>query len=320
MDVGDDEGFQVPGCVRAALVGEGYSLPLDDMEPWVRSWYAWMRGIGTFYDYRERDSFGRVYEVHRRSIMPAMRVCREWGSLLLSDKTAFSTDSQAATDWLQDFSRRTGLMATAQRAVVRAFGLGTGALALWADLGRKEVRVRRYDARMVVPLSWDEDGVTECAFVTRAYLRGKRVDQVQEHVILNGTYHVRTRCFDENGSEVTPEDVIADLDTGSTWPTFALLKPAIDNTRVDLSPYGQSVFADAVDAVQAVDIAYDAIVSEVDVGKMRIFLSDVLFERDDKNDRIASIPFGKFDCRIFRRIQSTEDTIEEFAPALRTSQ
>ena len=65
---------------------------------------------------------------------------------------------------------------------MRAFGLGTGAWALWVDAGSREVRVRRYDAQMAVPLTWDEEGVTECAFVTRAFWRGKAVDQVQLHL------------------------------------------------------------------------------------------------------------------------------------------
>ena len=46
-----------------------------------------MRAVGDFCDYRDTDGFGRVCEVHHRSIMPAMRVCREWGSLLLDEKT-----------------------------------------------------------------------------------------------------------------------------------------------------------------------------------------------------------------------------------------
>lgn len=65
---------------------------------------------------------------------------------------------------------------------MRAFGLGTGAWALWVDAGSRGVRVRRYDARMVVPLTWDEEGVTECAFVTRAFWRGRAIDQVQLHL------------------------------------------------------------------------------------------------------------------------------------------
>ena len=54
-----------------------------------------------------------------------------------------------------------------------------------------------------------------------------------------------TACFDRDGNRVEPEGVCPVYDTGSVWPTFALVKPAIDNTRVDMSPYGQSVFADA---------------------------------------------------------------------------
>ena len=205
-------------------------------------------------------------------------------------------------------------MASAQATVVRAFGLGTGAWALWVDADAGAVRVRHYDGRMVIPLTWDEDGVSECAFVTRAFYRGRAVDQVQMHLRGDavgagaggagggagafpspssassspsrndgaganpsassasssasecaageaGTYRIVTVCFDESGNVIEPEGVCADYDTGSAWPSFAIVKPAIDNTRVDMSPYGQSVFADAVDAVQAVDLAFDAMIS-----------------------------------------------------------
>ena len=253
---------------------------------------------------------------------------------------------QACTDWLAAWMVRTGFLASAQECVVRAFGLGTGAWALWVDAGSGDVRVRRYDARMVVPLTWDEDGVTECAFVTRAFWRGKAVNQVQLHLRgadgtffspsessggasaagssrltddeSEGTYRIVTACFARDGNRVEPEGVCPVYDTGSVWPTFSIVKPAVDNTRVDMSPYGQSVFADAVDAIQAVDLCYDAMMSEIDNGKMRVFLSDVMFdtERDGKGGRV-SIPFGQQDCTVFRKVMSTEDTIHEFAPTLR---
>ena len=75
--------------------------------------------------------------MHRRSIHPAMRVCREWGSLLLNDKTQVVCESQECTDWLADFFARTGFFPAAQATVVRAFGMGTGAWALWIDADRK---------------------------------------------------------------------------------------------------------------------------------------------------------------------------------------
>ncbi len=132
-------------------------------------------------------------------------------------------------------------------------------------------------------------------------------------------YRIVTVCFDEHGNEVAPAGVCPVYETGSPRPTFAIVKPAIDNTRVDMSPYGQSVFADAVDAIQAVDLAFDAMISEVDNGKMRVFLSDVMFDQEtDGRGQRVSIPFGRQDCTVFRKVMSTEDTIQEFAPALRT--
>lgn len=57
----------------------------------------------------------------------------------------------------------------------------------------------------------------------------------------------------------------------------------------------------------------------IDVSKMRVFLSDILFDRENTGDKAISIPFGKSDCAVFRKVMSTEDTIQEFVPALRTS-
>lgn len=98
MAEGQDEHW-VPECVRAYLRGAGYSTrALEDMEPHVREWDRWMRAVGELYDYGGTNRFGLVYQVHSRSIMPAMRVCREWGSLLLDERTVVACESQECTD------------------------------------------------------------------------------------------------------------------------------------------------------------------------------------------------------------------------------
>ena len=338
MSLNNLEEYWVPEYVKDYLRRLGFVLPLDDMEPWIRSWDDWMGARGDFYDYRDKDGVGRVYEVHRRSIHPAMRVCKEWGSLLLNEDVKVVSENQAVTDWLESFFSSTNFMSAAQATVVRAFGLGTGAWALWLDLDHKKVRIRHYDVRMVIPLTWDEDGITECAFVTRAFYRGKAVDQLQMHLRGGGqffspmggeektdplvldteTYRIVTVCFDHEGNELLPVGISPLYDTGCPYPTFGIVRPAVTNTRVDMSPYGQSVFADAVDAVQAVDLTFDALINEIDLSKMRVFLSDVLFDRSTEGNKTITIPFGKQDCTVFRKVMSTEDTIQEFAPALRT--
>ena len=351
MSLNTMDEYWVPEHVKEYLRRMGFVLPLEDMESYIRAWDDWMGARGDFYDYRDTDGVGRVYAVHRRSIHPAMRVCKEWGSLLLNENVQVVCESQEATDWLSSFFSAMNFFPNAQATVVRAFGLGTGAFALWVDLDKRKVRVRHYDARMVIPLTWDEDGVTECAFVTRAFYRGKAVDQLQMH-LLGGvgfsalspfspdetdardapfspdsftmerdepTYRIVTVCFDHEGNELSPVGVVPVYDTGSTFPTFSIVKPAVTNTRVDMSPYGQSVFADAVDAIQAVDLTFDALINEIDLSKMRVFLSDVMFDRETDGNKSVTIPFGKQDCTVFRKVMSTDDMIHEFAPALRTT-
>lgn len=66
--------------------------------------------------------------------------------------------------------------------MIRAFGLGTEAFAVWLDVGRLLVRVHHYDVRVVVPLSWGAGGVRECVFVTRRFSRGAPLDQLHMHV------------------------------------------------------------------------------------------------------------------------------------------
>ena len=81
-----------------------------------------MGARGDFYDYRDKDGLGRVCEVRRRLIHPTMRVCKEWGSLLLNEHVKVVCDDQGATDWIGEYFSSTNFVARAQDTVVRAFG------------------------------------------------------------------------------------------------------------------------------------------------------------------------------------------------------
>lgn len=162
MSLNNLEEYWVPEHVKDYLRKLGFVLPLDDMEPWIRSWDDWMGARGNFYDYRDTDGMGRVYEVHMRSIHRPCASAKS-GCLLLNEDVKVISEDQKVTVWLDSFFSSTNFMSVAQAAVARAFGLGTGAWAMWLDLDHKKVRIRHYDAHMVIPLTWDEDGVTECA-------------------------------------------------------------------------------------------------------------------------------------------------------------
>ena len=188
-----------------------------------------------------------------------------------------------------------------------------------------DVRARRYDARTILPLSWDDDGVTECAFVTEAYSDGRKVHQLQVHELgEGGTYHVLTRMFDaESGNEVLPEGILPDFDALTDLPTFAIIRPALDNIHAEGTYMGQSVFADAIDAVKGVDNAFDSMQREISATKAKIFASESMFDlqRDDDTGALRPVPMDPDDVWVVKLdTVSADEMYEVYSPAIRTKE
>lgn len=313
--------YSIPAHVRKFIEDMGYAVPNDLMKPYIDDWMRLYRAEGTFWDYEDVDGHNR-YSMHRRTTRPFKRVCVEWSSLILGDSTEIGTDDEGCNEWLAQALPRMGFIRTGQALIQRTFAAGTGCWAVWFDDGTGKVMVRRYTAEMIVPLSWDDDGITEVALCSRVSVRGAQYDQVQLHLLGGDGYRITNVWFDKNGERVSVEGALETFDTHSTVPWFAVIKPAIDNDLVDMSPFGVSVYKDAVDALQSVDMAYDALMTEVDVGKLRLFVSDLMFEvagSDEEGNPIRAIPFGKSDAQIYRQADMGNDKpIYEFAPTLRT--
>lgn len=313
--------YTIPAAVKRYIKELGYTIPYKDMQSRIQQWGNLYKAEGDFWDYRESDNDGNVFSIHRATVKPARRVCREWASLLLDEYTQVSTDNQECNEWLEDYFESIGFYAYGQELVERAFAQGTGGWGIYVDPSKAKMFVRRYYANMTLPLSWDDDGVSEVAFVSEVSEKGKRYTQLQLHVLEEDGYHIRSVYFDKNGKQITIDGVEEDFSTDSFDPWFAIVKPALANTYVDYSPYGVSVFDDAQDIMKSVDMAYNALINEVDLGKLRVFLSDMLIERTgDDGDKPRAIPFGKSDATIFRKISSSDDLVKEYAPSLRTEQ
>lgn len=311
-----DNAYQIPDAIIKAIKEDGYE-PDTSMSAIVAKWWSWYTALHDWYD-RIEVVDNRRFKVKRHTLHPARRICREWATTILDDDgTRFTAET--AQDVLDDWITTTKFIPNAQRCLERAFASGTGAMALWFDVGDEKttVKARRHDARMVLPLSWDDDGITECAFCTRAQIKGKRYDQLQMHVLEDGSYHIKTRLF-ERGKEVFLEGIIDDFPTDSSRPPFAIFKPALDNVYVDGTYLGQSIFADAIDAIKGVDNAYDSMQREIDATKVKVFMSDDLFDVVEENGKAVPIPMSP-ENTVIRKTASNglNQMYEVFSPQIR---
>ena len=320
-----DSQYTIPSHIRKYIDDIGYPYAYEPMSGYISSWFDMLTTNGDFWDYDETSN-GIHRKVHRKTVKPAQKVVNEWASLIFDDDTAISCEDTACNEWLNDTLDRIHFKSRSQGIIAKGFALGTWAWVVWVDTDANKLQVRRYDARMILPLSWDDDGITECAFATRVSVKGEQLDQLQLHMLDGDTYVIRTRYWTLDGNERQVEGVMADFDTGSAVPWFSVCSPMVENTRVDLSPYGQSIYADAIDQLQSVDLCYDAMMNEVDLAKLRIFVSDMLVEYttvDQDGNRSTyknALPFGK-DNTIFRKVAADDgNLITTFAPAMRTEE
>ena len=316
--------FSIPSAVSKKLKELGYTIP-SSMASHIQKWLDLYTGADSFYSLSYISAVSKKKKSRKRfSLRPARKVCREWASLILNEDTEISVDDPAANEWLRDYLDRSKFWAIGQTLIEKAFALGTAAWALWFkvnDGAVTDIKIRRYDARMVVPISWDDDGVSECAFVTRVTIKGKAYNQLQVHAIEDGTYHIKTYLFDGE-EEVATEDMgfLPDFDTEQSHKTFGIVKPGLDNVVADLSPYGISVFYDAIDAIKAVDLSWDSIYQEIDIAAIRVFMSEEMIDINDDNGK--PIPVPDTDDKVFRLVagSSANKMIDVFAPNIRIDQ
>lgn len=293
----------------------------------VSAWRGWYNADCDWYSSTEYSADGRTtYKVERISIKPARMVCQEWVSLILNERTQVATDDDAVNKWLAAWLTE-HFFPKAQRLVERAFALGTGAWALSVEgytpasvsSPGARIRVRSFDAQEIIPLSFDDDDCTECAFVSQVTHRGRTYDQLQMHLLDDASrYTIRTVFFDERGKEVTLPGVATDFATRSATPLFALVCPGLDNPYWEHSPFGVSVFDDALGAVKITDTAADNLQRDIWLGQKMLFLDERMLTTDTAGNIV--VPRAQ-DQQLFRKseMDGASKLIEEYNPDLRVT-
>jgi len=310
--------YSIPAHVLQALKSDGYT-PDTSMDTYITKWWNWYTSSDDWYNASYVNLENKKREYKRPSIHPARRVCREWANHLFTDKTEIAVEYPKAKAFLDAFLKRSLFLSTAQGATEKGFALGTGAWALWFDLKTSEIKIRSYDARMIIPLSWDVDGITECAFPTLAVVKGKSIDQLQEHVIVDGAYHIITRLFDK-GKEIHLDGVEEDFNTQSDEPSFSVYGPALENVMVDMSPFGMSVFEDAIGAIKGVELSWEGMLDEIDLTKARLFVPESMIEMETVDGK--KVPIANTDHRLYRLVNDDSENSKPFlfAPPMRVDE
>lgn len=283
------------GAITDWLAQLGYpaaslNTPMDGL---IARWWSYVNAEADFYVREERDPNGRTIKVPVRSCTPAGMVCEDMAGLIYNERASVSVPGDENADaWLQEWAGRVAWHDRAPLAIERMCETGTAAWALhirgMQTFGRSdslEVSPVRYDARQIIPLSWEVDRCTDCAFIADVWLRGERCTQVEVHRPQdNGDYEIMCAFFGDDGRRIEPPGYLdgdKSVNTRQKTPTFALIRLAKDNRHWDYSPMGVALFADAIGAIETVELAFDGVGNDLVLGRKMLGMPESMMQRDE---------------------------------------
>ena len=256
------------------------------------TWLQWYKGdVADFHTYDAYNGRKKVKQ-HRKTLNMAKKVCEDWANLLLNEKTDVTYGDEEGQAHLEDVLDNVSFWQKGNEGIEKTFALGKGAFVEGYDADGNE-RLQFINGKKIYPITFDQDTITECAFVNVS----SATTTIQIHVKNNdGNYVIITLVYKKTQNDAVESigDLVSRevLDTESDIPWFQILKPNVAN-NVDInSPLGVSVFANSIDALAGVDLAYDGFCEEMRLGKAKIFADSRIMQFDgdeqvavfDKND------------------------------------
>ena len=286
----------------------------------IQLWQEWYKGYHKpFHHYIDYNGKETV-ELDRYSLKMAKKVCEDWANLLLTEKTTIIADRKDANEFIGKVLTDNRFLSNANNLIEKTFALGTGAIAVKINNG--EIRLDYITADCIIPISYDNRGINEVAFVSTFNKKGKEYTYLEIHLKnSDGNYVIKNEFFDDCFNKVRLfDDVPPEVETNSPTPCFVIFKPNVTN-NIDLaSPMGVSVYANSVDILKGVDLAYDNLCTDFFLGGKMVMMNESIVAKEQNGERRAP-QFSK--KRLF---MSLGDSVidgkmyEEYNPQLRVDE
>lgn len=274
----------------------------------IAEWDSWWRGYHEpFHKFREQAG-DIVLDREMFTLKMAKKVCEDWASILLNEKTQVVIGDNTSSVFVQGDDGTGGVFAansfweSGNELVEKVFSSGTGAFVLRLDGmhvvkdavvrdAATKINIEYIPALNIIPLTVRGGKIVDVAFVSEVTEKGKKYIYIETHMLTEGKYQITNSYFsEEEGSlkkEALPAGIAESFNTGADIPLFSILRPNITN-NIDASlGLGVSVFANAIDNLKGVDLAYNNFCRDYKLGGKKVFV-DKSLTRIDANGKIIT--------------------------------
>jgi A118 family predicted phage portal protein len=259
----------------------------------IEAWKALYRGyLGEyegvpFHDTYWTDAQGVRHNRRRASMKMAKVLAEEMASLVFNEKCAINVSSTGkksnAPDPIADLIKKifkdNRFEKRFQNNLEFGFAMGGFVIKPYYDDG---IKITFVTADSFLPTQTTNDEIQAGVFVNETRKGDKYYTLLEWHDWEGDTYVITNELYQSTtannlGTKVPLSVLYPDLDKtvtieGLTHPLFVYIKPNIANNFETDSPLGISIYANAIDTLKSLDIAFDSFQREFKLGKRRIMV------------------------------------------------
>ena len=236
-------------------------------------WKSWYRSkVARFHTYRVYS--GNSYIKCKRNAMGmAKKVAEDIADMLLNEHVNITIADEATDEFVKKVLSSNNWQQMGNNYQEKKAAYGTVAYVPYIqdaianeetgeiEKGTGNIKIDYITAENIYPLSWENDYVTECAFVFPKTYKNRNYAVIQIHIIENGEYVIHNHLVETTkgaGTEIECSrwkdmrpfaTLIPVIKTGMAKRQFVIDKLNISNNYDDDNPMGIAIYANGIDQV-----------------------------------------------------------------------
>lgn len=234
------------------------------------------------------------------SLNMAKVISQEMAALIFNEKCSINISDKTLSDDIKNVLDENNFIKEFQRYLEYTFALGGMVIKVYWNNG---IKLSYVTADCFVPIAWDNKHITEGVFVNELSKGDKKYTLLEWHLVENNEHVIRNELYESKnqgdlGVKVPLTTLYPDLEE-EVWikdisrPLFVYFKPNTANNLDLSSPLGISLYANSLDALKSLDIAFDSFQREFVLGKKRIIVPTSAIKT--VVDPISGMPHRYFD-------------------------
>ena len=261
----------------------GYN-PSTSYYGYIQLWKEWYENfVPKFHEYHDQN--GDKRELYKLGM--AKRLCEDWSSILYTERDSIVCKNKRNQAFIDKWLSKLEFNYKIPDNIETAFWSGTCGTIIRiknAKIVNKKIvadenttlNLVSVNASQIVPLKIIDGVITDVAFVSKSVINGKNAFYIEIHELKKDGYHIQNKYIDEQGNEIENAGVIKEYETGSAIPLFNLLMPRVVNNIKENNGLGISIYANAIDQLQGVDIVYNNFMKDFYLGGKKVFYNKKL--------------------------------------------